>query len=104
MTLKNLVRETEVWSLPDRVKNLNADVRRPSKLPLINERQMPELELLASRSPQIQWCGPEGGEFRFLTSDADVKGKKLNSPFRSAPSYAAIRKVTNLTPVFIVYQ
>ncbi len=26
---KNLVQETEVWSLPDRVKNLKAGVRRP---------------------------------------------------------------------------
>ncbi len=26
---KNPVRETDVWSLPDRVKNLNTGVRRP---------------------------------------------------------------------------
>ncbi len=28
-TEKTPIRETEVWSLPDRVKNLNAGVRRP---------------------------------------------------------------------------
>ncbi len=28
-TRENPVRETEVWSLPDRVKNLNAGLHRP---------------------------------------------------------------------------
>ncbi len=45
--------ENEVRSLSDRVKNLNAGVHRPSKLPLIDKRWMPALELVPSGLPQI---------------------------------------------------
>ncbi len=51
LTLKNLVRKTEVWSLADRVKNLNAVVHHPSKLSLIDRRRMPALKLLDSGLP-----------------------------------------------------
>ncbi len=70
----------QIWSLVDWVKNLNAGIRRPSKLPIIDGGRMLALKLLPSGLPQIRWRGMEGGEFSFLTSDADVKKKKLNSP------------------------
>ncbi len=64
---KKRVCETEVWSLVDRVKNLNAGIRRPSKLSLIDKRRTAALKLLPSGSPQIQWRGREGGEFSFFS-------------------------------------
>ncbi len=49
--------------------------RRPPssiKLPLIDGRRAPGLELLPFRSPQIQWRGTEGGNSGFfLTSTSD---------------------------------
>ncbi len=104
---KTPVCETVVWLLPDWVKNLNASVRRPSKLPLIDGQRTPALELLPSRSWQMRWRRPKGGEFSFLTSDADIKKEKKKTkftPFHSAPLYVAIRKATILTPASVVYQ
>ncbi len=62
------------------MKNLNGGVRRPLKLPIIDGGRTLVLKLLPSRSLQIQWRRTERGEFSFLTFDADVKKKKLNSP------------------------
>ncbi len=92
---KTPVRETEVWSLPDRVKNLNAGVRRLSIRGSFDGPRTPVLKLLPSESLQIQGRGTKRGEFslfflpcRWLTSDADVKKKNPEfAPFRSAPLY-----------------
>ncbi len=85
---KNPVCETKVWSLAARVKNLNAGVRRLSKLSITDGGRTPVLKLLPSRLPQIRWHGIERGEFTFLMSDTDVKKKKAEfGPFHSAPSY-----------------
>ncbi len=123
VTEKILVCETVVWPLTlkkpgpgDRgmvtarpVKNLNAGVRRPSKLALIDGQRTPMLELVPSGTPQIRWCGPEGSEFRvfFLTSMSDKcrrQEKKINSP----PSVLRHRicgdPEGNNLPVSVVYQ
>ncbi len=62
------------------MKNLNAGVCHPSKLPVIDGGRTPALKLLPSGSPQIRWHGTEKGEFSFLMSDADIEKKKLNLP------------------------
>ncbi len=62
------------------MKNLNASVCHPSKLPVIDAGWTPALKLLPSGSPQIRWRRMEMDKFSFLTSDAYVKKKKLNSP------------------------
>ncbi len=71
--------------------------RRPSsiKLPLIDGRWMPGLELLPFHSPQIRRRRTEGGKFRIFFLDVGVhltpmsrkKKKTKFAPFRSAPSY-----------------
>ncbi len=67
-------------SVSDLVKNLNASVRRPSKVPLIAGPRTPALNLLPTRWPQIRWRRTERDEFSFLTSDTDVKEKKADLP------------------------
>ncbi len=57
----------------DQVKNLNAGVYRPSKLPLIDGPRMPALKLLPSGS------NGANSAFFFLMSVSDVK--KLNLPY-----------------------
>ncbi len=106
VTRKNPVCETEVWSLADRVKNLNAGIPRPSKLPVTDGGRMPVLKLLPSGSLQIRWCGTERGEFSFLTSDADIKKKKAEFvPFCfHVIVFAAIRKANILRPASVVHQ
>ncbi len=86
--VKTLVRETEVWSLADWVKNLNASVCRPSKLPLIDRRWMPVLELVPSELPQIRWHGLECSEFRVFFF-LDIRPL----PFHTI-IFAVIRKAT----------
>ncbi len=90
---KNLVCETEVWSLADRVKNLNAGIRHPSKLSIIDGAWTPALKLLPSGSPQIRWRRTEGAEFSFLTSDTDVKKKKLILPPLTSQSKISFKKL-----------
>ncbi len=43
------------------------------KLSLIDGWRMPGLELLPFRSPQIQWCGTEGGKLRIFFLDVGVR-------------------------------
>ncbi len=72
-------------SASDLVKNLNASVRRPSKLSLIDGPRTPALKLLSSGLSQIRWCGTKGANSAFFF-DIPSDITNLNSPL-SIPRY-----------------
>ncbi len=94
MLKKNLVRETEVWSLLHRVKNLNAGIRRPTKPSLIDGRTDAGVRIGAFQIAAITmvWTGRDRIQVCFfLMSTPDIRRhqeKKTDfAPFHSAPSY-----------------
>ncbi len=106
---KNPVRKTEVWSLPDRVKNLNAGVCHPSKLPLIDRRRMPANCCLPDRR-KYDDAKRKGANLVFfprcrLTSDVEVKKKnRIRALLVHTILFAEIQKATILTLASVVHQ
>ncbi len=91
--------------MADQVENLNAGIRRPSKLPFIDGGRVPALKLLPAWIVANSMGQNGEGQIQLFNIWRQCQEKKTKFvPLRSAPSYAAIRKATILTPASIVYQ
>ncbi len=96
------------WSLADWVKNLNADICRPSKLPLI-DRQWTLVNCCLPDRYNYDGVEQKGSNLVFFswqrTSDIDVKKKIwIRSLPVSTIVFAAIGKEPILTPASVVHQ
>ncbi len=65
---KNPVRETEVWSLADWVKNLSTGIGHPSNYTLLMEEEDAGVKIVTFRIAANTMVWNERGKFSFLTS------------------------------------